>query len=110
MNRQLISKLVEVDDEINMKNGTIQYLENGDKLLDGFILPMIKFINESEDFDKDKLMEAFNLIKVIVNQTSDLSESLEIFCIKYQLPREMRDFDKKDYAHKIDELKSKLGN
>ena len=109
-NKQLITELVEVDDDINLKNGTLKYLENCEKIVNGFILPAIKYLNESEDFDRNKLMEAFNLIQISINQTSNLSESLEIFCDKYKLPRKMTDFDKKDYNEKIAEIKTKLEN
>lgn len=109
-NKQLIKELIEVDNDNNLKSGTIKYLENCEKILDSFILPAIKYLNESEDFDRNKMMEAFNLIQTAINQASDLSESLEIFCDKYKLPREMSDFDKNDYQQKIDEIKSKLEN
>lgn len=110
LNKQLINELVEVDKDINLKSGTINYIENCEKILEGFTLPVIKYLNDSENFDKNKLIEAFNLIQITINQTSDLSESLEIFCNKYKLPREMSDFDKNEYKEKIAEIKTKFGN
>ena len=109
LNKKLISELDEVDIDINLKSGTIEYLENCEKILESFILPVIKYVNEFENIDRNKLIESFSLIQITIQQTSDLSESLEIFCHKHKLPREMKDFDKNDYNAKISELKTKLG-
>ncbi len=112
-NRKFIIELTEVDDKMNLKQKTIKYLESGEKILDSFILPLIKHLNEpnqSEIFDAEKLKEGVLLIQVSINETSDLSNSLDEFCVKYKLSRKMSDFDKKDFAQKIEELKSKLKN
>ena len=55
-------------------------------------------------------MEAFMLIESTINETSTLSNSLDQFCMKYKLPREMSNFEKEDYKQKIEELKIKFGN
>ncbi|WP_298153907.1 hypothetical protein [Flavobacterium sp.] len=112
-NRAFIIELSEVDDKINLKQKTIKYLESGEKILDKFILPLIQHLNkpnQTEIFDAEKLKEGLLLIQASINETSDLSNSLDAFCVKYKLSRKMSDFDKKNFTQKIEELKSKLKN
>ena len=112
-NRELLDQLVEVDNKINLKQKTIKYLETTEKISDSFILPIIKHLNEPNQtkiFDAEKLKEGLLLIEASVNETSDLSNSLDEFCVKYKLSRKMSDFEKKDYVQKIEELKSKIKN
>lgn len=112
-NKKFVIELVEVDDKINLKHKTIKYLESVEKILDEFILPIIKHLNEPNQtkvFDMEKLKKGLLLIQTSVNETSDLNNSLDSFCIKYKLSKKMNEFDKKEFTQKIEELKSKLKN
>ncbi len=112
-NREFVNKLEEVDNKINLKNKTIQYLDNSEKILDNFILPIIKFLNEPNQtkvFDKNKLNEGLLLLESSVNLTSDLSKTIDEFCTKYKLPRKMSEFEKNDYKQQIEEIRIKLKN
>jgi hypothetical protein len=112
-NRNFVNELEEVDNKTNLKQKTVKYLETGEKILDNLILPIIKHLdnqNQNEIFDLEKLKEGLILVETLVNETSDLSNSLEEFCIKYKLSKKMSDFEKEDYIQKIEVLKSKLKN
>ncbi len=110
-NRNFVNELEEVDSKINLKEKTIKYLETGEKTLEKIILPIIKLLDDqNEIFDSEKLKEGLILVENLVYETSDLSDSLEEFCIKYKLSRKMSDFEKEDYIQKIEVLKSKLKN
>ena len=105
-NKMFVIELVEVDDKINLKQKAIKYLETIEKILEDFILPLIKHLNkpnQTEVFDKEKLKIGLLLIQTSINETSDFSNSLDLFCVKYKLSRKMSDFDKKN-LHK--ELKN----
>ena len=106
--KEMINQLTEVDNKINLKARTLNYLENCDKILEGFILPVIKYLNQSQELDKYKLIEAFNIIQKTVNETSSLIDSVEEFCIKYKLPRKIDDIDKEALQKKAEEVKAKL--
>lgn len=110
LNKQFVKNLVEVDNEINLKSGTVKYLENCEKILDIFILPVIRFLNYSEEIDRNKIIEGISLIETSVKETSDLSQSLDEFCLKYKLSRRMSDFDKNEFNEKIEKIKSELKN
>ncbi|MCL9770455.1 hypothetical protein NAT47_08495 [Flavobacterium sp. HXWNR69] len=110
LNKHFVEKLVEVDNEINLKSGTIKYLEDCEKILDIFILPVIKVLNYSEEIDRNKIIDGISLIETSLKQTTDLSQSLDEFCLKYNLSRRMRDFDKNVFKEKIEKLKSELNN
>lgn len=110
---QFINELIEVDNEINLKLSTIKYLETVEKILDSFILPIIKHLNESnqnEIFDAEKLKQGLSLVEKSVNDASELSNNLDKFCKKYKLSRKMSDLEKKEFTQKIEKLKSKLKN
>lgn len=110
-NREFILELVEADDKINLKQKTIKYLESSEKILEDFIRPVIIHLNkpnQNEIFDADKLKEGLILIQASINETSELSNSLDEFCAKYKLLRKMSDFDKIDFSQKIEEMKSKF--
>ena len=110
IHKELVGKLIEVDSKINLKEQTLAYLDNCEKLLDSFILPTIKYINESETFEREKIVQAFTLMQEAINQASTLSDSMEKFCIKYKLTRRLNDFDKEDYRKAIEEIKAKIEN
>jgi len=110
---EFLNELVEVDNEIKLKESTIKYLETVEKILDSFILPIIKHLNEpnqNEIFDAEKLKNGLLLIEKSVKETSELSNNIDKFCEKYKLARKMSDFEKKDLSQKIENLKSKLKN
>ncbi len=109
-NKELINQLVEVDNKINLKSGTLKYLENCERIQDIFVLPLIKFLNESGTIDRNTIKEAFALAQSTIKETSDLSDLLGNFCSKYKLSRELREFEKVDYKQKIEEIQTKLGN
>ncbi|WP_395054533.1 hypothetical protein [Flavobacterium sp.] len=112
-NRKLVNNLEEVDDKINLKNRTIKYLENNEKILDSFILPIIIFLhepNQSKLYDKNKLNEGLILLESSVNLTSELSTAIDEFCTKYKLPRKMSELEKKKYQQQIEKTKIKLKN
>ena len=112
-NKEFVMNLVEVDIEFNLKEKTIKYLELEEKILDSFILPVIKFLNapnQNEIFNTVQLKNGFLLLESMVNHTDDLSNSLEKFCLKYQLPIKMSEFEKKEYTQKIEILKRELKN
>lgn len=112
-NREFVNQLEEVDNKINLKNRTLRYLDNSEKILDSFILPIIKFANEPNQnkvYDKKKLTEGILLLESSVNLTSDLSNAIDEFCTKYKLQREMSAFEKNGYKQKIEEVRIKLKN
>lgn len=108
INKEMINQLTEVDNKINLKERTLVYLENCDKILEAFVLPVIKYLNESEEIDRNKLIEAFPLIQKTLNETNLLSDSLDEFCAKYKLERQMNDFEKDALQKKFDDVKAKL--
>lgn len=107
-NRKFVAELAEIDNEISLKQKTIKYLETVDKILEDFILPIIEFINtpnQSEMYNSEKLHEGVLLIESSINETSNLSDSIDKFCTKYNLSRKMSDFKKEEYVKKIETLK-----
>jgi len=112
-NKKFVIGLEEVDDNINLKLKTEKYLESAEKFVDNFILPVIKHLNvpnQAEVFDSEKLTKGLLAIEVLVNKTSELNNSLEEFCLKYELSKNMSDYEREEYTGKIERLKSKLEN
>ena len=108
--KELVGNLTEADNEINLKAQTLVYLDNGENLLDKFILPTIRYLNESEPIDVEKIKQAFTLMQDCVNQMAILNDSMDKFCAKYKLSRRLNDFDKEGNAKIIDEIETKIGN
>lgn len=111
LEKKQITELIEVDREFELKGKTLIYLNNSEKALDGFLIPIIKKLNESEPIDQHKLDETLTLFQQNVNQASELNSSIEKFCLKYKLPKMINDdFDKDVFIEKAEKMKSKNEN
>lgn len=104
VNKKLVNDLTEVDKDFNLKEKTLLYFDNCNKLLDGFMFPAINYINGSEKIENIDFNNMFAQIQTAINDTSVLSEFLEKFCVKYKLDPKVNLFDKNQYNAQIDEI------
>ena len=108
LNKKLVSELTEVDKKFNLREKTLLYFDNCSKLLDGSMLPAIKFINGTEKLENLDLNSMFAQIQTAINDTFVLSETLEQFCKKYKLDPKVELFEKNQYNAQIGEIKKML--
>ena len=108
-NKKLISNLTEVDKDFNLKDKTLLYFDNCNKLLDVFIFPAIKYINGEEKIENIDFNNMFAQIQTAINDTSLLSESLKQFCVKYKIDPKVELFDKNQYNAQMEEINRRLG-
>ena len=109
-NKEFVTSLTELDTKINLKYETLKYIEGSNKLLENFLFPSIKVINEISIIEKDKIGEMFLLIQSEINESQNLSDKIELFCKNHKLKREISVFEKNEYNEMIEKVKNKMKN
>ncbi len=109
-NKEFINSLNELDTKINLKEETLKYIEESDKLLEIFLFPSIKVINGNLTIEKDKINEMFLQVQSEINESQILSDKIELFCKNHKLKREISVYDKNEYNEMIEKVKNKMEN